>query len=103
MLPVSAGLVKAQADTQPSEHGSMESTGVYWKPIFNLLEGQVEVVLANRPDVARAYSRHAVQPVGGCAVVGAWLDAPLSAAPMLHQRLVHPTAVRVAYCPRFAI
>ena len=47
MLPVSAGLVKAQADTQPSEHGSMESTGVYWKPIFNLLEGQVEVVLAN--------------------------------------------------------
>jgi transposase len=28
-------------------HVAMESTGVYWKPIFNLLEGQVEVVLAN--------------------------------------------------------
>jgi HK97 family phage prohead protease len=26
---------------------AMESTGIYWKPIFNLLEGQVEVVLAN--------------------------------------------------------
>ena len=34
-----------------AEHGvshvAMESTGVYWKPVFNLLEGQVEVVLAN--------------------------------------------------------
>lgn len=28
-------------------HVAMESTGVYWKPIFNLLEGHVEVVLAN--------------------------------------------------------
>lgn len=28
-------------------HVAMESTGVYWKPIFNILEGQVEVVLAN--------------------------------------------------------
>jgi transposase len=25
----------------------MESTGVYWKPVFNILEGSVEVVLAN--------------------------------------------------------
>jgi len=28
-------------------HVAMESTGVYWKPVFNLLEGQVEVVLVN--------------------------------------------------------
>jgi transposase len=28
-------------------HVAMESTGVYWKPIFNLLEGQFEIVLAN--------------------------------------------------------
>jgi len=28
-------------------HVAMESTGVYWKPVFNLLDGQVEVVLAN--------------------------------------------------------
>jgi transposase len=28
-------------------HVAMESTSVDWKPVFNLLEGQVEVVLAN--------------------------------------------------------
>jgi transposase len=28
-------------------HVAMESTGVYWKPVFNLLEGHVEVVLAS--------------------------------------------------------
>jgi transposase len=28
-------------------HVAMESTGVYWKPIWNLLEGAVELVLAN--------------------------------------------------------
>jgi transposase len=26
---------------------AMESTGVYWKPIFNLLEGDLEVMLVN--------------------------------------------------------
>ena len=28
-------------------HAAMESTGVYWKPVFNLLEGQVQVILVN--------------------------------------------------------
>ena len=28
-------------------HVAMESTGVYWKPIFNLLEGRFEVLLVN--------------------------------------------------------
>jgi len=28
-------------------HVAMESTGVYWKPIFNLLEGNYEVLLVN--------------------------------------------------------
>ena len=28
-------------------HVAMESTGVYWKPIFNLLEGYFEVILVN--------------------------------------------------------
>jgi transposase len=28
-------------------HVAIESTSVYWKPVFNLLEGSVEVVLAN--------------------------------------------------------
>src|SRR5438309_765280 len=28
-------------------HVAMESTGVYWKPIWNLLEGQVQLLLVN--------------------------------------------------------
>lgn len=32
-------------------HAAMESTGVYWKPIFNILEGSMKVILANARDV----------------------------------------------------
>jgi transposase len=32
-------------------HAVMESTGSYWKPIFNLLEAYVRVILANAADV----------------------------------------------------
>ena len=32
-------------------HAAIESTSVYWKPVFNLLEGSVEVVLANAAHV----------------------------------------------------
>jgi len=28
-------------------HVAMESTGVFWKPVFNILEGHVEVILVN--------------------------------------------------------
>ena len=28
-------------------HIAIESTGVYWKPVFNLLDGEVEVILVN--------------------------------------------------------
>lgn len=28
-------------------HVAMESTGVYWKPVYNLLEGEMEVLLVN--------------------------------------------------------
>jgi transposase len=28
-------------------HVAMESTGVYWKPVWNLLEGQFELLLVN--------------------------------------------------------
>ena len=28
-------------------HVAMESTGVFWKPIYNLLEGEVEILLVN--------------------------------------------------------
>jgi transposase len=28
-------------------HVALESTGVYWKPVWNILEGQFEIVLVN--------------------------------------------------------
>src|SRR5437879_13885243 len=36
---------------------AMESSGVYWKPVWNILEGQVTVVLA--------YSQHIKNVLGG--------------------------------------
>ena len=32
---------------------TMESSGVYWKPVWNILEGEFAVVLANAQQVAR--------------------------------------------------
>ena len=29
------------------EHAAIESTGIYWKPVFNILEGFVKVILVN--------------------------------------------------------
>ena len=37
-------------------HVAMESTGVYWKPVYNMLEGQFELLLVN-PQQIKAYSR----------------------------------------------
>lgn len=34
-------------DSHGVRHVAMESTGVYWKPIFNRLEGRFEVILVN--------------------------------------------------------
>lgn len=33
--------------TQGCTHAAIESTGVYWRPVFNILEGQLEVILVN--------------------------------------------------------
>ncbi len=37
--------------TEGCTHAVMESTGSYWKPVFNLLEAHVRVILANAADV----------------------------------------------------
>ncbi len=37
--------------SEKCSHAVMESTGSYWKPVFNILEDHVEVVLANAFDV----------------------------------------------------
>lgn len=36
---------------------AMESTGVYWKPLWNLLEGQLELMLVNARDVKQVPGR----------------------------------------------
>jgi transposase len=33
--------------SQGCTHAAIESTGVYWKPVFNILEGSIEVILVN--------------------------------------------------------
>jgi transposase len=38
-------------------HVAMESTGVYWKPIFNLMEGRFEVILVNAQHVKHVPGR----------------------------------------------
>jgi transposase len=38
-------------------HAAMESTGVYWKPPFNLLEGQVQVILVNAQHIKQVPGR----------------------------------------------
>lgn len=38
-------------------HVAMESTGEYWKPVFNILEGNFEVVLVNAQHLSRVPGR----------------------------------------------
>jgi len=38
-------------EAQGVRHAAMESTGVYWKPIWNLLEERFELILCNARDV----------------------------------------------------
>jgi transposase len=44
-----------------AEHGvthvAMESTGVYWKPVFNVLEGGVQVILVNAAHIKQVPGR----------------------------------------------
>src|SRR6266496_5257031 len=50
----STGELRAMADWLESKgctHVAMESTGVYWKPVWHVLEGRFELVLANASQV----------------------------------------------------
>jgi len=38
-------------------HVAMESTGVYWKPVFNILEDHLEVILANARNIKNVPGR----------------------------------------------
>jgi len=39
------------------KHVAMEATGVYWKPVWNILEGEFEVVLVNAHHIKRVPGR----------------------------------------------
>src|SRR3989440_11608216 len=38
-------------------HVAMESTGVYWKPVYAILEGAIEIVVANAQHVKKVPGR----------------------------------------------
>ena len=44
-------------DAQGVSHVAMESTGVYWKPVFHLLEGRFEVLLVNAHHIKQVPGR----------------------------------------------
>ena len=60
---------------------AMESTGVYWKPIFNVLEGHVRILLVNAEHVQQVEGRKT--DVGDCA----WI------AQLLQHGLLRPSFV----------
>jgi transposase len=51
---------------------AMESTGVYWKPVFNILEGPVRVLLVNAEHVKQVEGRKT--DVGDCAWIAQLLQ-----------------------------
>jgi transposase len=43
--------------TEGCTHAAMESTGVYWKPIYAILEGALEIVVANAQHIKKVPGR----------------------------------------------
>jgi transposase len=44
-------------ESEGCTHVALESTGVYWKPVFNILEGSMEVILANARHIKKVPGR----------------------------------------------
>lgn len=68
---------------------AMESTGVYWKPIFNLLEGEYEVLLVNPTHLRHVKGRKTDVKDA------AWL-AELLEHGLLHPSFIPPREIREA-------
>jgi transposase len=68
-------------------HVIMESTGAYWKPVFNILEGHVKVALAN-PHEVKARKGHKTDPKD------AWWLAHLLRHAMVTPSFIPPRAQR---------
>lgn len=68
-------------------HAVMESTGSYWKPIFNVLEDSVKVYLANPVEV-KARKGHKTDDKDG------WWLAHLLRHGMIHPSFIPPRSLR---------
>lgn len=68
-------------------HAAIESTGVYWKPVFNILEGVLDVILVNARDVKAVPGRKT--DVKDCE----WL-ADLLRHGLLKASFIPPAAIR---------
>jgi len=68
-------------------HVVMESTGSYWKPVFNVLEGAVQVYLAN-PQQVKNRKGHKTDDKDG------WWLAHLLRHAMIHPSFIPPKNVR---------
>jgi len=73
--------------SQQVTHVAMESTGVYWKPIWNILEGQVAVILVNAPHSKAVPGRKT--DTTECRWSAEWLQRGL-----LRSSFVPPTPIR---------
>lgn len=72
---------------QGVSHVAMESTGVYWKPVFHLLEGRFEVILVNAQHIKQVPGRKT--DVKDCQ----WI-AHLLACGLLKASFVPPAPIR---------
>jgi transposase len=68
-------------------HVGMESTGSYWKPVFNVLEDAVQVYLAN-PKEVKNRKGHKTDKKDG------WWLAHLLRHAMIHPSFIPPRAIR---------
>jgi len=68
-------------------HVVMESTGSYWKPVFNVLEDAVKVYLANAQEV-KARKGHKTDDKDG------WWLAHLLRHAMIHPSFIPPRSIR---------
>jgi transposase len=65
-------------------HVAMESTGVFWKPIYNILEGQFEVLLVNAQHIKKVPGRKT--DVKDCEWIAQLLQCGLLRASFVPQR-----------------
>lgn len=79
--------LRAWLQSEACTHAAMESTGSYWKPVFNILEGAVVVILANAREV-KARKGHKTDPNDS-----AWLAHLLRHA-MIRPSFIPPREIR---------